>query len=228
MHGTLTIQCNDPDEASVPVALSGTGISNVALVSPLGGEEWRIGDADTIKWTVSGPAPDSVSVFLSRDGGSSYPDTLATGLAGTTRYAWIVAPPETPSARILIRSYRGAAVSGYDASDSLFAIVVVTGVDEDDEGPPTVNFLAQNYPNPLNPSTRIDFSLRGPADVSLRIYDAAGRLVRVLLDEPRKAGRYSENWDGRDSRGRSVASGVYYCRLVSGSFTATRKMILLR
>ncbi|MFA4947727.1 MAG: choice-of-anchor D domain-containing protein, partial [Candidatus Krumholzibacteriia bacterium] len=228
VHGILTIESNDPDEASVPVALSGTGRSNVALVSPLGGEEWCIGETDTIRWIVSGPAPDSVSVFLSRDGGVSYLDTLAMGLAGTTLYSWVVAPPETPSARIMIRSYRGVAVSGYDASDSLFAIVTVTGVDEDDDAPPAVNFLAQNYPNPLNPSTRIDFSLRESAPVSLRIYDATGRLVRVLLDEPRKAGRYSEDWDGRDSRGRSVASGVYYCRLVSGSFTATRKMILLR
>lgn len=228
VHGTLTIASNDPDETNVPFALSGRGTSNVALASPLGGEEWRIGDTDTIRWAVSGPAPDSVSVFLSRDGGASYLDTLATGLAGTTRYAWVVTPPETPSARIMIRSYRGLAVSGYDASDSLFALVVVTGVDETDEGPPAVNFLAQNYPNPLNPSTRIDFSLRGPGRVSLRIYDAAGRLVRTLIDEPRNAGRYSEDWDGRDSRGRSVASGVYYYRLVSGSFAATRKMVLLR
>ncbi len=228
VHGTLTIRCNDPDEANVPVALSGTGRSNVALVSPLGGEEWLIGEADTIRWTVSGPAPDSVSVFLSRDGGASYLDTLATGLAGTTLCSWVVAAPETPSARIMIRSYRGAAVSGYDASDSLFAIVAVTGVDDDADAPPAVNFLAQNYPNPLNPSTRIDFSLRESAPAALKIYDAAGRLVRVLLDEPRKAGRYSENWDGRDNRGRAVASGVYYCRLVSGSFTATRKMVLLR
>jgi hypothetical protein len=93
---------------------------------------------------------------------------------------------------------------------------------------PEVSYLAQNYPNPFNPMTRVEFGLVAPGRVSLRIYDAAGRLVRVLAEGDRPAGRYAELWDGRDASGRAVASGVYFYRLDAGAFTQTRKMILLR
>jgi flagellar hook assembly protein FlgD len=62
----------------------------------------------------------------------------------------------------------------------------------------------------------------------VRIYDAAGRLVRTLVDGARPAGRYSELWDGLDSRGGAVASGIYFYRLDAGAFTQTKKMVLLR
>jgi hypothetical protein len=225
--GVLTIASNDPDEAQALAALSGFGLSNVSLVSPRGGEHWSVGETDTIRWTVSGPDPDSVTILLSRDGGASFPDTLASGIAGAISHLWVVEAPPTTEASVMIRSYRGGAVSGYDASDSLFAIVVTTDVD-DGEALPSVNALAQNCPNPFNPVTRIDFSLRESGHVSLRVYDTAGRLVRVLIDEQRNAGGHSALWDGRDAGGKLVASGVYYCRIAAGSFSATRKMIMLR
>jgi hypothetical protein len=53
-------------------------------------------------------------------------------------------------------------------------------------------------------------------------------LVRVLIDEARAAGRYTEKWDGRDDAGRAVASGVYFYRVEAGAFGETRKMVLLR
>ena len=89
-------------------------------------------------------------------------------------------------------------------------------------------FLDQNYSNPFNPTTRITFGLKEPAAVSLRIYDAAGRLVRVLVAGSLPGGTYAELWNGKDSGGASVASGLYFYRLDAGSFTQTRKMILLR
>jgi predicted lipoprotein with Yx(FWY)xxD motif len=93
---------------------------------------------------------------------------------------------------------------------------------------PRASYLAQNYPNPFNPTTRITFGLSAPGHVSLRIYDAAGRLVRALVDEERPVGRYEESWDGRDSGGRAVASGIYFYRLVAGGFEETKKMALMR
>jgi len=93
---------------------------------------------------------------------------------------------------------------------------------------PAVSYLAQNYPNPFNPMTRIAFGLSGPGHVSLRIYDVAGRLVRMLAEGDRPAANYAEVWDGKDASGRTVASGIYFCRLDAGSFTQTKKMVLLR
>jgi hypothetical protein len=102
----------------------------------------------------------------------------------------------------------------------------VTGVESSEV--PKVTYLAQNYPNPFNPTTRIEFGLDARATISLRIYDVAGRLIRVLVEGNRLAGKYKETWDGRETRGKSVASGIYFYRLDAGRFTQTKKMVLLR
>jgi hypothetical protein len=93
---------------------------------------------------------------------------------------------------------------------------------------PEVTYLAQNFPNPFNPTTRIAFALKAPGSVSLRIYNTTGRLVRVLVEGDRAAGQYSELWDGKDSSGSAVASGIYFYKLDAGAFTQTRKLVLLR
>lgn len=124
--------------------------------------------------------------------------------------------------------YKIAAVDvhGNESGYALLAPGTITDVDT--PRTPAASYLAQNFPNPFNPTTKIAFGLSAPAHVSLRIYDAAGRLVRGLVESGRPAGNYSEFWDGKDGDGASVASGVYFYRLDAGSFTQTRKMILLR
>ena len=122
--------------------------------------------------------------------------------------------------------YKVAAVDIH-GNESEYAVLLtdeVTG----DETPPVASFLGQNYPNPFNPVTTISFGLSEPGRVSLRIYDAAGRLVRALIDEERPAGRYDEIWDGADNAGHEVASGIYFYSLKAGDFKETRKMVLLR
>jgi hypothetical protein len=114
----------------------------------------------------------------------------------------------------------------YDMNEWLWHHVNIDITDAD--AVPRVNSLAQNFPNPFNPSTMIDFSVREKGHVTLRIYDVAGRLVRTLVDEVRDAGAYREGWDGRNNRGSGVASGVYFYRMSTPGFEETRKMVLLR
>jgi hypothetical protein len=90
------------------------------------------------------------------------------------------------------------------------------------------NDLAQNVPNPFNPTTVIKFSIASDQPVRLVVYDVAGRRVRTLVDERRRANIYSVSWDGRNDQGQRVASGVYFYRLTAGKFTKTRKMMLLK
>ncbi len=97
-----------------------------------------------------------------------------------------------------------------------------------DDTPRYVNSLAQNYPNPFNPVTTIVFALSEASDVKLKIYDPAGRLVRVLVDGSRPAGSHRIGWDGRNGDGALVSSGVYFYRIETGLFRETRKMVLLR
>ena len=64
--------------------------------------------------------------------------------------------------------------------------------------------------------------------VQLRIYDVAGRLVRTLLNEPMERNRHAVVWDGLDNAGVPLSSGIYFYRLETGDFTASRKMVVLR
>lgn len=74
----------------------------------------------------------------------------------------------------------------------------------------------------------ISYFLPVSAWLSLRIYDAAGREVKTLVSERAPAGSYTVTWDGYDESGAHLSQGVYFCRMVAGSFTATEKLILIR
>ncbi|MBU8920243.1 MAG: T9SS type A sorting domain-containing protein [Bacteroidales bacterium] len=122
--------------------------------------------------------------------------------------------------------YRNSAETG---SDIYAGRVYFNGTtDADTPDLPQAGFLSQNYPNPFNPSTTIEFGLDKTSPVSLNVYDVAGRLVRIILDETLPAAHYAEVWDGKDGSGNAVASGVYFYRLETDTITRTRKMVLLR
>ena len=98
---------------------------------------------------------------------------------------------------------------------------------------PQKTVLLANYPNPFNPETWIPYQLAKPADVSLTIYAANGAVVRTLALGHQAAGIYQSRsraayWDGRNSVGESVASGIYFYTLTAGDWTATRKMLILK
>jgi hypothetical protein len=93
-----------------------------------------------------------------------------------------------------------------------------------------VNRLGDNYPNPFNPTTTIGYSIAEPGRVTLKIYDAAGRLIRTLVDENQEpqAGGFEEVWNGLNEQGQRVASGVYFYQLKATDFSQTKKMVLLK
>jgi len=86
-----------------------------------------------------------------------------------------------------------------------------------------------NHPNPFNPRTHIEFELAAGGPVRLDVFDAAGALVRTLLDNlPRSAGVHGVDWDGTDDRERRAPAGVYFYRLLSGDETAVGRMALVK
>jgi len=88
--------------------------------------------------------------------------------------------------------------------------------------------LGQNFPNPFNPETQIAYQLPEAGRVSLQVYNLLGQQVRELVSGAHDAGFYRVNWDGKDAMGRSVASGIYFTRMQSGSFSNVKKMLLLK
>jgi hypothetical protein len=118
-------------------------------------------------------------------------------------------------------------ICGVTTSLSPFAIGAGSVTAVKDPLAPTFT-LHQNWPNPFNPATTITFDLEDDVRVSLRIYDLAGHAVRSLVDGPSARGPHRVAWDGRDDNGRSVASGVYFCKMTAGSFQQVRRMVLIK
>ena len=88
--------------------------------------------------------------------------------------------------------------------------------------------LGQNFPNPFNPVTNIQFMLPEPADVQLVVYDLMGRTVRTLVNGSQTAGYKTVVWDSKNDAGIPVSAGMYIYELRSGSYSAIQKMVLLK
>jgi len=97
-----------------------------------------------------------------------------------------------------------------------------------DNSPVKLFRLAQNHPNPFNPSTSIKYSVAREGHVELGIYDLSGRLIRTLVSETRGSGDYTVTWDGKNVSGGGVPSGMYFYKFSSGGESTSRKMTLVK
>jgi hypothetical protein len=98
-----------------------------------------------------------------------------------------------------------------------------TNVQQNKVSVPIVYELKQNFPNPFNSTTNISFSIRTYGQTTLRVYDVLGREVANIFSEEMSAGSYTRQWDASN-----MPSGIYFYRLQVGSFTDTKKLVLLR
>jgi hypothetical protein len=88
--------------------------------------------------------------------------------------------------------------------------------------------LSANFPNPFNPETKIEFEIPQFTTVSIGIYDASGKLVKTLIDEPMEPGYHSVIWHGNDDNDRTVNSGVYFYKMRAGNYSEVMRCVLLR
>ena len=96
---------------------------------------------------------------------------------------------------------------------------------------PKISCLAQNSPNPFNPSTTISYtvaSVESLVPVKLEVFNMRGQLIRTLVNELAEPGEYSFFWLGLDDHGKELPSGVYFYRMRAGDFVATRKMVIVK
>ena len=98
-----------------------------------------------------------------------------------------------------------------------------TDLNDSKEQIPSDFFLEQNYPNPFNPATNINYSIPIEALITVKIYDLLGNEITTLVNEIKAPGEYSIKLSAN-----GMTSGVYYCRMISGDFISTRKLILLK
>ena len=120
-------------------------------------------------------------------------------------------------------------VCGYPDADNPVAVSTsALGIDGN-ETIPDEFALNQNYPNPFNPSTQISFDVpQGGEHIMLNIYNILGQNVSTLVNGVMNPGTYTMEWNATDEAGNPVASGIYFYELRSSSFTARKKMLLIR
>jgi V8-like Glu-specific endopeptidase len=215
----MKIASNDPVNPVIviPVKLKVlTPTAPLIVIAPHGGEKWPAGSRQQIIWTKI--AISSVLLHYSTNAGKDWLAINDTPQIGNS-YTWTI--PNTQSTSCLVRIKNAAADSVFDMSDSLFSITAPNSVKE----PliPHQYALEQNYPNPFNPTTTISYSLAASGTVSLRLYDALGREVAVLVNGQKTPGRYSVSFNAAN-----LPSGVYFYTMHAGSFMSSRKLLLLK
>jgi len=94
--------------------------------------------------------------------------------------------------------------------------------------PAVVTSLGQAFPNPMNPTATIKYTIGTPGKVMLRVFDVSGRVIRTLVDETKTAGQYSAIWDGKNDGGERVASGVFFYQLNAPGSELNKKIVILQ
>jgi hypothetical protein len=129
---------------------------------------------------------------------------------------------------VVANDANGAAMNLSPQAASL-TVNSTTGVNANEEtSAPTSYRLLQNHPNPFNAGTLIKYEISQAGPVSVKIYNLAGQEILEIVNAVQHPGRYQINWNGRDSQGETVPSGVYICRIQAGSFVQTQRMIMVR
>jgi len=93
---------------------------------------------------------------------------------------------------------------------------------------PDITRLNGNYPNPFNPTTNINFYIGSETFTTLEIFNLKGQKINTILNDKLSTGEYNIPWEGKDLKGNSVPSGIYFYKLIAGEFNSSRKMILLK
>jgi peroxiredoxin len=114
-----------------------------------------------------------------------------------------------------------------DIKAKIDELLTTTAIEDNNLSP--VKFeLKNNYPNPFNPETRIPFSVDKTQNIKLEIYNISGQLIRTIVNAPFAKGNFEVTWNGRDTNGTNVASGVYFSRLQGDGISQVKQLLLVK
>lgn len=226
LYGTSVI-CSPDSELVAYIGGSGYGGSSVYGTTD-GGVSWTaVGDGlpSTLVYMLTFEGTGSGKVYAATEAGPYRMDPatdtweyIGGAMAPLTTY-WSC--EAVPAAGVIRFGTYGRGIWDFDCS-------VSTDVAEAGDGVPSPVRGITSYPNPFNPHTTIAYHLQSAGDVSLTIYNTAGRVVRDLVRERLNEGSHETVWNGMDNRGLSCASGVYMARLVTQDKVFTKRMTLIR
>jgi len=194
---------------------------SITVTSPNGGETWIEGTQETITWT-STNLTGNVKIELNRNYPTGTWAVLVASAPNTGSYLRNVPTGASTTSRIRITGVTRTDVT--DVSNANFTIRAPGSPPFEDDNTIAQEFaLQQNYPNPFNPQTEIRFDLAEAGNVQIVAYNTIGEAVATLVNGPLHAGSHTVTFDGSN-----LPAGTYFLRMQSGTFSATRKMLLLK
>ena len=116
----------------------------------------------------------------------------------------------------------------YLINDFHFDGTILTTIGEDGFNDYKQQIQLNNYPNPFNPTTTINYTVLQEAPVEIKIFNVKGELIRTLVSDNKQPGNYSAVWDGKNNRGSILPSGVYFYILRTGNATSSKKMVIIK
>jgi hypothetical protein len=210
---------NDSGESSWTATQMFTAIAPfITVTKPNGGEQWQRGLSYFIQWNDN--IVEDVVIQLYKG------DRLSTTIASTSNhraYKWAISTNFAIGSDYSIK-IKSKTDTLFDVSDKKFAVIDTTSTFVKNESSVVKDYaLYQNYPNPFNPTTTIYFALPSKSFVTLKVFDILGREVSTIVSEEMSTGNYTREWNAANR-----SSGIYFYRLQAGSFTETKKLILLK
>jgi hypothetical protein len=206
-----------------------TAAPTAQLTNHNGGEQLVSGESQPITWTATDNAGiTAIDLAYSTDGGATYPEMIAMGLANTGSYLWTIPYVNTQSARIRVTAHDAAGHMAVDESDANFEIVSPAAAVADVLlGPGEVLGV---YPNPAYAgAAHILYRIPPTTVVDVSIYDVTGKLVKKIAAGAFPGGVRAVTCDGRDESGKPASGGIYLIQLVAGSgIHQTKRLVLYR
>lgn len=219
----VSAHTTDPDLFFVSDPQSGYSVDNLAPAVPQGLSA-QAGMAEiTLEWH-SVLDPDFAFFTVYRDTSAGFGSPVAYGYTVDTTFTDSVVQGG-------VTYHYGVAANDFAGNESdlsELANAVVTGIEQGVNHVPKDFALHQNYPNPFNPKTIIKYSLPKTAKVSLKVYNVLGEEIATLVDSEQAIGFHQIGWDGRNSSGQQVSSGIYIYRIEAENFTSTKKMVFVK
>ncbi|MDI6808720.1 MAG: FlgD immunoglobulin-like domain containing protein [Candidatus Eisenbacteria bacterium] len=186
------------------------------------------GNPAVISWvTQDNGTIDSTGIYLSVDGGNSYPYCIISGYRYSSPYVWRVLGISSDNCRIKICAFDHGLNVGTGES-SIFKIIWASDVSSREASEASLGFSLGASPNPFGRSTTVSVSLPSSRAVRVDVFNVNGDLVKTLFSGQVPVGKHSIVWDGTGRDGANVPSGIYLVRAASGSESLMRKIVLLR
>ena len=199
---------NEVNNISSPIPLSITGTVATPAFNPPGGTY---------------PTSQSVTISCATSGAQI---RYTTNGNEPTESSTLYSSPITISSTTTVKA-KGFK-TGWTPSSTATAVYIIAVPNDDPSAIPIATVVSGNYPNPFNPTTTIEYSIKNPSHVIMGVYNSRGALVKMLVDAQKTPGFYQIAWNGEDNSGNEVSSGVYFIVLKADSVISSRKMLMMK